>query len=190
MKRVPIETLKKTVLEKYLESGARHLIITGSIGIGKTTLLNEMLKDFEPVTGIRSWLDIKDGIAGTRDIVLSEIGDDKIYIIARWNGQRMEIIDDFFDKTGNQIMEKQLKNNSEIFAIDEVGPLEENSPKFMKQLNRIFEEKKVFAIMKKRASALNSILKNRNDYFLVDIDTFYENIPYESLIQKRITNTF
>lgn len=190
MKRIPIDILKKDVMDKYLKSGAVHLIITGSIGIGKTTLLNEILKDFESVSGVRSRLDIKDGETGSRDIVLSEIGCDVIYRVAGWNGEKMEVIDDFFDKTGSQILEKHLINDSEIFVMDEVGPLEEKSERFMELLSKIFEVKKVFAIMKKRASALKPILEARADYFIIDIDDYYDKIPYEELIKKRISGKF
>lgn len=190
MKRIDIAKLKSIVQEEFIKSGKKHLIITGSIGIGKTTLLNEILKDFSSVSGIRTWLDIIDEETGRRDIVLSEIGGNRIYRVACWNGERMEIIDDFFETTGSLILEEQLVNNSEIFLMDEVGPLEGKSKKFMKLLSKIFETKRVFAIMKKRASALNQILETNTDYFLIDLDDFYTNIPYETLIKNRITGKF
>lgn len=149
MKRIEIVKLKSMALEKFIKSGKKHLIITGSIGIGKTTLLNEILKELSSVSGIRTWLDIIDEETGMRDIVLSEIGENTVYRVASWNGERMEIIEDFFETTGSLILEEQLKNNSEIFVMDEVGPLEGKSPKFMKLLSQIFETKRVFAIMKK-----------------------------------------
>ncbi len=190
MKRIEIVKLKSMAQEKFIKSGKKHLIITGSIGIGKTTLLNEILKELSSVSGIRTWLDIIDEETGMRDIVLSEIGENTVYRVASWNGERMEIIEDFFETTGSLILEEQLKNNSEIFVMDEVGPLEGKSKKFMKLLSKIFETKRVFAIMKKRASALNQILETNTDYFLIDLDDFYTNIPYETLIKNRITGKF
>lgn len=190
MKRIEIVKLKSMAQEKFVKSGKKHLIITGSIGIGKTTLLNEILKELSSVSGIRTWLDIIDEETGMRDIVLSEIGENTVYRVASWNGERMEIIDDFFETTGSLILEEQLVNNSEIFLMDEVGPLEGKSKKFMKLLSKIFETKRVFAIMKKRASALNQILETNTDYFLIDLDDFYTNIPYETLIKNRITGKF
>lgn len=190
MKRIEIVKLKSMAQEKFVKSGKKHLIITGSIGIGKTTLLNEILKELSSVSGIRTWLDIIDEETGMRDIVLSEIGENTVYRVASWNGERMEIIEDFFETTGSLILEEQLVNNSEIFLMDEVGPLEGKSPKFMKLLSQIFETKRVFAIMKKRASALNQILETNTDYFLIDLDDFYTNIPYETLIKNRITGKF
>ncbi len=188
VERIEIKELKKRVMKEFKSSKCIHLILTGSIGIGKTTLLNAITADFDSISGIRSRLDIKEDLS--RDIVLSEMGSDKIHRVARFGGERMEVVDDFFNTTGCEILKKHLENGHEYFLIDEVGPIDGSSMSYMNLLEKIFDSKKVFAVMKKSASALHSILENRSDYLVIDLDDYYDDIPYDDLIHKRITGGF
>lgn len=189
MERIPIEELRQRVLRKFERSGARHLILTGSIGIGKSTLLRRIQNDLKSYSGIRTWLDF-DPIHSTRSIKLQEIGGDEIYTAASWDGQKMVEEDHFFETKGVELLEKHQKLGATIFLFDEIGRVEKKSPEFLARLRTLLDTKIFYGVKKKEESAFDELSIGREDFFLLDLDDFYGEIPSEELKESRRNGRF
>lgn len=165
MKRKPVETLAKELKEIFESSSKKNLLITGSINIGKTTLLSHLLKDTENYSYIKTYL-----AEDFSEILLTDSLTSEEYIIGKRSGDFMEINEDFFERIGYKILEKHLNTPSKVFVIDEVGKLEISAEKYVGSLEKLFNEKQVIACIRKDKNALygnNTFFENS---CLIDLD--------------------
>lgn len=168
-----------------------HILITGSPGVGKTTLLRKiehfLRKNRVQVGGLFS-PEIK--IEGKRegfalvDILTGEKG-----ILASKNASgpmvgRYAVNINDIDKIGVRAIEQALKS-SEYILIDEIGPMEIKSQKFIKTVQKALSSSRiVIAVIHKRSKdQFIQKIKNREDVILWDIHTDNRDLIYDEIIK-------
>lgn len=169
---------------KYINSGKRHLLITGWRGKGKSTLFNR-LKGFAgcghtALPGLTSVYIPKTGVMLVDNITKAEaaVG---IYCPEKAEiGKNMIPHSRGFYTVGIPALEAAAGSDKEWFAIDEIGFLESNEPQFQQVLRKTTETKRLLAVVRKTAKGtvpfIDEIL-SQSDAFVVDLDN-YDNADY------------
>ena len=162
---------KKYIMKSFHESGKQHLLITGNKKSGKTTVLNEILKDVSSYGGIITYA-IRDDKHPPKCVVLSDINHPDINgVIAIRNEAGTSLLPqlDTFDQLGVNILSKYYQSSDELIVIDEIGFLESNAFHYQDEILKCFD-KKVIATIRKELNAFTEKLTQRQDVYLVDID--------------------
>ena len=170
--------------EQYIQSGKKHLLITGWRGKGKTTLFNKLIKIISPIEetlpGLYSVYIPKQGVMLRNNITKAEaaVG---IYCPEKAEiGKNMIPYADGFFTVGIPALKAAENNDSEWFTMDEIGFLESNEEQFQQALLKTMESKKLVAVVRKTEKGtvpfIDKIL-SCNDAFVIDLDDF-ENDEY------------
>lgn len=162
-------------MKSFQDRGKRHLLITGSKQIGKTTLLEEILKDLDNYGGIRSYLFKEKDLPIY--VILEDILDRNVNaVIGRRMNNTMEPILKGFEETGVEILKRYRNSDKDTIIIDEIGFLETNAKKYQKEILALFEEKNVIALLRKEDNPFLNQIKEIKSSFLVDLDNFTETL--------------
>jgi molybdenum cofactor cytidylyltransferase len=170
--RISIDQMKEEVVKGFNVSGKRHLLITGSKGIGKTTLLREILKDRKNYGGINTRL-VFEKADHPEYLLLEDALDYKKYtIIGKINNKfnRMIPIIDGFETFGVETLKKYRKSSVELIIFDEIGYLEETTTNYQEEIFNCFNEKEVIAIIRKESNIFLDKIKILNDTYIIDLD--------------------
>lgn len=162
---------KNYIMKSFHESGKQHLLITGNKKSGKTTVLNEILKDEFSFGGIFTYA-IRDDKRAPRCVVLSDINKPDINgIIAVRDEADTSLLPqpDTFEQLGVSILNKCYQSSDELIVIDEIGFLENNALHYQNEIIKCFD-KKVILVIRKELTAFTEKLTQRQDVYFVDID--------------------
>lgn len=162
------------IMKSFLNSEKKHIIITGLRGIGKTTLLQELLamlpvKESE-IPGVVTFL-VPDKCVILRDPIRKE--EMKIGISVEGEGSaqsRMRPNSEGFQKLGVNVLKNAQKSIEDWAYIDEIGFLESNEEMFKDEIRRLFNKKQVLAVVRKQDLEFINEIKNREDVYLIDLD--------------------
>jgi nucleoside-triphosphatase THEP1 len=168
-------------MTSFYESGKKHLLITGHRKSGKTTVLKEILKDLVPediteresvLGGIITYA-VRDEAPMPKYVILHDINYPDIKgLIARRDTETEAFIPspETFENLGVNILKKYNNSEVELVVIDEIGYLEINCLQYQKEIIKSFD-KTVIAVIRKELNQFTEILVEREDVFLIDIDT-------------------
>ncbi len=162
---------KNYIMKSFHESGKQHLLITGNKKSGKTTVLNEILKDLSSFGGIITYA-IRDDKHAPKCVMLSDINNPDINgVIAVRDeaGTSLLPMPDTFDHLGVDILCKCYQSSDELIVIDEIGFLENNALHYQNEILKCFD-KKVIATIRKELTNFTEKLTQRQDVYFVDID--------------------
>ncbi len=174
----------KSILRSFQDSHKTHLLITGSRGVGKSTLLNELIslieQDFPgskpefPGFSTRAIpkkrVEIQDRISkktGTIGMFLGQRSLDPA------GGCQMTPCPNGFLQVGIPAIRRamSLKNEDAPWAvIDEIGYLETSCRPFLDALLALFDTRPVIAVIRKQSLPFLDALKSRPDVFVMDLD--------------------
>ena len=84
----------------------------------------------------------------------------------------MKFYDDIFLKKSYEFME-DFKNN-DILVFDEIGNKEGHLIDYCKKLISLFEENRIFAVLKKAGNPIVDNLDKLENYVIFELDKFYE----------------
>lgn len=137
----------------------RVLILTGATGVGKTTVLAKVVSDLHgrgvSVGGMFS-REVREGTARVGFEVV-DIAAAKVGWLARVNGQGSPQVGKYhvnladLEAVGVKAINAAIEQ-SDIVAIDEIGPMELFSPKFKQAANKALESRKlVLAVVHQKA---------------------------------------
>ncbi len=168
-----------------------HILITGSPGVGKTTLIKKIedyLKENSlPVGGLYSPEIKTDG--KRQGFALVDIHNGKKGILASKTGSgpkvgKYAVNKHDLDNIGVKAIESALRS-AQYVLIDEIAPMELKSKEFMNIVEKAFSSSKiVIAVIHKRSKApFIQKIKNREDVILWDIHKNNQDIVYEQIIQ-------
>lgn len=166
--------LKTFIMKSFKDSGKKHLLITGSKKIGKSTILNEILENEESVGGIITYTVTDEKVPPTF-VILKDLNDSSINgIIATRNVLCNALISDIntFNILGVDILNRYCHSNKKIIVIDEIGFLENDAFSYQNEILKCFEKKRVISVIRKENTPFISKLIQRKDIFLIDIDDF------------------
>lgn len=162
------------IWNSFRNSGKRHLILTGTKGSGKTSLLAKLFPDKLP--GITTWAEprkavyLRDNISC--ETVQTGIFDDTI----PGSENKMVLYGNGFADFGIPVLERCMEQDSPWITVDEIGYLEAGCSAYSGTLRRLFEKKQVAAVVRKQNLPFLQELCGRDDAFVVDLDDPFGNI--------------
>ena len=162
------------IWNSFLNSGKRHIIITGSRSSGKTTLLSGLFP--EELPGITTWAEPKKAVY-LRENISRETFTVGVFDVNReGNGNRMVPLPDAFETLGVSLLERCAKSESAWVTVDEVGYLEASCTPYIAALDELFEKKQVAAVVRKQELPFLRRLCGREDAFVLDLDDPFGNV--------------
>lgn len=162
-----------SIWTSFRSSGKRHLIVTGALHSGKTSLLSQLF--IEQLPGITTWAEpyesvfMKDNSTG-ESIKIAEY-DSTI----QGTNLKMVLIGDRMCSFGIPVLHQCMQSQSDWISIDEIGFLEENCELFKDAVRELFDRKQVAAVIRKQNLPFLKELRERSDVFLVDLDCPFGN---------------
>lgn len=151
----------------------KNILITGYPGVGKTTLVNKIIKQLScSIGGFYTHEMLENGrrtgfyitdFDGNQMVMASESSNSKY----RVNKYGVNI--GAFEKIGIPAMERAMKN-ADLIVIDEIGRMEIFSSEFCDMLRIVFDsEKPLLATIKKIDCELTKELKQRKDVIIFEV---------------------
>ena len=149
-----VESLRK------VDTGKNHILITGNIKVGKSTLLKAFIKKY-----------YKDSKIDGMMIELFRYGTEEKFTIGERESE-MKFFDEVFLKKSYEFMD-DFKNN-DILIFDEIGNKELHLKEYCEKLLSLFEENRIFAVLKKGGNPIVENLDKLENFVIFDLDKFYE----------------
>lgn len=152
-------------------SGKRHLIITGNRGSGKTTLLNSF-----------ACADIRTYAEKGKCVYLYDSASGKETVIGKFSPEsesmenRMAVCTEGFLGLGISALQNCIENENNFAVIDEIGYLETQCDEYCDKLRKLFDLKRVIAVVRKQEIPFLKELTEREDAFVIDLDNPFGNV--------------
>lgn len=166
-----------SVWNAFSNSGKRHLLFTGSRGIGKTTLLSAILSGqfSKPLPGLTSR-----AVPG-QEVLLTDNLSGKTARIGVFNPEaapdspKMKPCAAGFCELGIPALQSAIASDSSFVSLDEIGFLESDIAEYCKMVRAVFEAKRVLGVLRKQDIPFLHELSVRDDVFLIDLDHPFGN---------------
>ncbi|HHT51430.1 MAG TPA: hypothetical protein GXZ78_08225 [Eubacteriaceae bacterium] len=171
-KGTSIQQRKEEVIRLFKESGKKHLFITGKKGAGKSTLFREILKNKVNYGGIVTRFVFEESDS-TEYLLLEDVMDrNNNTIIGKKNKLFNKMIPNIegFENLGAKILKKYRNSTVDLVVFDEIGFIEAEAPKYRKEIFNCFQEKKVFAIIRKESNEFLDNIKSIENTLIIDLD--------------------
>ena len=162
----------ETIMKSFLISGKKHIVLTGSLRSGKTTRFRELVKlltEQQELPGISTYA------VPYQYAMIRENGTCAEKQIGVYS-DRMHPIEEGFLELGIPVLERAMESDSEWVSMDELGYLEADNLLFQSMVRKVFDKKRVLAILRKQSIPFLEELKQREDVFVVDLDDFRAKI--------------
>lgn len=157
-----------------LDDKKSHILITGDINSGKSTLLNHFI--------YKNYFNHKIKVHKTeinyinnRKVLTLNSGDGLIEI-ATWTNNIPIFNEKLFINKSFEIFSNF--NKGDIIFFDEIGLFEINLTLYVNKLINIFNEHRVFAVLKKKGNPIFNNLNHIGSYILFDLDEYYIDTPH------------
>lgn len=166
------------IWNSFLNSGKRHLVLTGMHRAGKTTRFQAIcayLQEMgEPLPGITTY------VVPGKCVMLKENASGAEVEIGRFCPENKEnpmvTVKEGFSALGCPSLFRMAETDGEWVSIDELGFLESNEQSFQDAVRMVFEKKRVLAVLRKQSLPFLNELKERDDVFLVDLDELHRQV--------------
>lgn len=169
---------------QFLHNEKKHLFLTGSRGIGKSTLLNAAFGT--PAHGLVSRAVLPTGTPPPSHVMLTRTDTDESVCIGRYKGKMTAVPEGF--SLGIQAIRDFLHLDETDFVIDEIGFLEESAPEYQAALWELLDKKRVIAVLRKQDTPFLNRLLARDDALVIDLDTWYARRSEPALHMKGAEN--
>lgn len=122
-----------------------HVFITGERGVGKTTLLRQIISHFpkEKIYGFytrKISLEDEEGEKGAIFMFSAGASQEKCHVVARfWGSEGKKVFSQTFDTFGVTLLENIPEGS--LVIMDELGFLESSSPKFQEKVLEVLDQK-------------------------------------------------
>ncbi len=153
----------------------KHLFLTGEKQVGKSTLLQKILKakKIDPCGFVTLPFFIEGEKRGYYLHALSPLEkgeyNSNVPAILRLGEKRLIGIEEVFESLGVHILTQALKENRPL-VIDELGRAEKHCPCFINAVLRSLDEKnQIFGVVQKGAEHYLQVLKNHSRVQLVEV---------------------
>ena len=164
---------ESSIWNSFRSSGKRHLVLTGTMGIGKTTLLSKLFPDGLP--GITTWAEPRKAVY-MRDNEAAESVKIAAYDESLPGTKaKMTLLGDEMCVFGIPVLNRCIHSESDWISIDEIGFLEETCEPFKNAIRDLLAHKRVAAVVRKQDFPFLNELRSRPDVFLVDLDQPFGN---------------
>jgi molybdenum cofactor cytidylyltransferase len=144
----------------FASTNKKHLIITGDLGSGKSTLLSSCIK---PTHGFYTKAKRGDSVTFT------DIESNESVVIGKYDSSlnKMVAAGVGFERACNYLERAIVRGQSLYF--DEIGYIEKSQPKFLSLIDKAFNQRQVFAVVRKAEEAHINEIKSRPDVCVVDL---------------------
>lgn len=161
----------QSIMKYFQNSGKKHLLITGERGCGKSTMLS-VIRDLldENMPGISTYaipcncVMLKDSVTGEE----CKIGRYDESLKAESNAM-VAVLDGFLD-LGIPALNRIITCGSDWVFVDEIGYLESSVLDYQEVLIKLFDCKRVIAVVRKQSTAFIDRILNRDDVFGIEIE--------------------
>lgn len=164
----------ESIMKSFQSSGKKHIVITGSIAHGKTSLKNELLcllgSDKEVFSGITTYLVPGKGVMLRDNLSLKET------LIGEFREDTMKPIPEGFGTLGVKALTEAEACKQQWIVIDEIGFLESKEVAFQDAVRNIFDKKHVLCVVRKGELPFLNELRSRPDVYLIDMDETYQKV--------------
>lgn len=161
----------KSIMKSFQNSGKKHLIIIGERGCGKSTrlsvirdLLDENMPSISTYAIPEDCVMLKDSVTGEE----CKIGhfDESLKVASNamapvWKG--------FLD-FGIAAVNRIITCKSNWAFVDEIGYLESSVWDYQDALNKLFDSKRVIAVVRKQSTAFINRILDRDDVFVIEME--------------------
>lgn len=156
----------------FQHSGRKSLLLTGSKGRGKTVLLQALTRGLS-LPGVLSQVTRgADGLPVRVDLV--QPGGSRRCTVGRRTTGPMVPDKAAFDGCAVSLVREARLAPGEWAIVDEIGFLEECSHLYQRELEKLFDQKRVLAAIRKADTPFLARLRRREDCFLLDLDLVEE----------------
>ena len=150
------------------------MILTGSKGCGKTTLLKALFP--ESVPGLTTWAVPKQGVYLQENLSGHQAQVGVFDATLPGPGNQMALLSEGFEALGVPALTRCMASSSGWITIDEIGYLENAHLPYREALATLLETKQVAAVVRKQDLPFLQALCRREDAFVVDLDDPFGNI--------------
>ena len=170
--------IAESIWRSFAVSNKRHLLLTGSIGSGKTTMHQKLLAMIcdSAIPGITTWAVRGEGVYLRENLSGKErqigIYDEQLAEIKK----PMRLLTEGFLELGIPTLQNGRKQAFEWFSIDEIGFLESGCQEYCEELHHLMDEKRLIGCIRKQELPFLKEIMSRPDVFLVDLDQPYGNL--------------
>lgn len=167
--RPHLNAAANVLYSRFLHNEKKHLFITGSRGMGKSTLLNTAFEEIGYGLFSHAVRPVEGQPPSHVELTRADTGETTV--IGRYKG-KMSIEPDGF-ALGLRTIEEFLKSDNDVFFLDEIGFLEESVPEYQAALLTLLERKRVVAVLRKQDAPFLNRLFSREDALVIDLDAWY-----------------
>lgn len=170
-----------------MSNSAKNILITGKVGVGKTTLVKRLLQYISvPWCGYFTER-IKDGGKTLGHKMVTSDGRSKVFADRRWEelpqfGQ-MGVRREVFEQLGVDIL-RQARQSAELIVMDELGFMEANTENFHHEVFLCFDcALPVVAVIKEAAAHHWSSLLSRQHAKVFDVSLHNRHLLLPELLE-------
>lgn len=166
---------KKSIIDILISSNKTHLVVTGAINSGKTTLVQEFVKRVksEGVDQITTF-------AKEKQCVLFKTNYCQEFVVATYDESvktqrcKMKIVENTFSKRCIDEIDKCINSSNKWCVIDEIGYVENSVKEYQDAVEKLMKTKRCVLVLRKQNSAFFSRIVNDENVFVCDLD---EKLP-------------
>ena len=162
-----------SIWNSFRSSGKRHLLITGTRGIGKTTLLSKLFPASLP--GITTWAEPYQSVYMQDNLTSKTVKIAQYDPTIEGTEAKMVLLGNVMADFGVSSLEQCMEHPSEWISMDEIGFLEQNCEIFQDAVRQLMNRKQVVAVIRKQDIPFLNELRSRPDVFLIDLDQPFDH---------------
>ena len=164
----------RSIIRSLKVSRKKHLFITGSRGVGKSTLAQQLLSLLAdgPVPGFATH------VTPQVCVTLQDLSTGRCSTIGQATqstlpGLGMQCAEDGFLSVGIPTLQAATEAPCAWVVLDELGYLESGCAPFCTSVEALLDAKRVLAVLRKQDTPFLNRLRSRDDVFLLDLDAPY-----------------
>ena len=173
IQRPALSWLTDYTTSTFLNSGKKHLFLTGTRQIGKSTLFNALVehREIEILRSFALWND--SGFPSK--VILQPPQQGFCCVVGKRTTNGMIACQQTFQSVGAKLLQNLANCSQEWVGIDEIGFLEQCSLIYQQNILQLLEQKRVFAVIRKDEHTFLNQLYSYPDSLLLDLDKIFES---------------
>ncbi len=166
---------RKSIIDIFNSSNKTHLVVTGAINSGKTTLAREFVKSIE-----NEGVDQITTFAKEKQCVLFKTNYCQEFVVATYDESvesqrcKMKIVENTFSKRCIDEIDKCINSSNKWCVIDEIGYVENSVKEYHNAIQKLMKSKRCVLVLRKQNSAFFNSIINSKDVLVCDLD---EKLP-------------
>lgn len=161
----------QSIMKSFQNSGKKHLLITGERGCGKSTMLS-VIRDLldENLPGISTYAIPRDCVMLKDNVTGEECKIGRFDESLKAESNAMVAVWEGFLAFGIPAINRILTCESDWAFVDEIGYLESNVLAYQEALIKLFDSKRVIAVVRKQSTAFIDKILDRDDVFVIEME--------------------